>query len=239
MAMVKRLWRDRGPAIVLVVAALAACGGSDDGGDLGGGPDPAALSAARSEPSGNQQSGSAGQDLANPLKIVIRRGATPTAGAVITWSAIGDGALMTPAVDTTGTDGISSSVWHLGNAAGAQSSQAVVSGGADGSPVAFTATASDPGAPAPIQIQLRNDGGNNRFDPANLTVPLGTTVTWSWVGGFHDVTPTGNPLFTASGAPVPSPNAYSHTFSSPGTYVYFCSVHGSANSGMRGTIVVQ
>ena len=236
--MVKPVWRDRRPAIVLVVAALTACGG-DDGGDLGGGPDPTALSAARSEPSGNAQSGSAGQDLANPLRIVIRRGSTPTAGAVITWSAIGAGALMTPAVDTTGADGISSSVWHLGNAAGAQSSQAVVSGGADGSPVAFTATASDPGAPAPVQIQLRNDGGNNRFEPANLTVPLGTTVTWSWVGGFHDVTPTGNPVFTPSGAPVPSPNAYSHTFSSPGTYLYFCSVHGSANSGMRGTIVVQ
>jgi plastocyanin len=227
-----------GAAVLLVSAVLAACG-SDDGGDLGGGPDPAALSAARLEPSGNQQSGSAGQDLPSPLRIVIRRGATPTAGAVITWSAIGAGASMTPAVDTTGADGISSSVWHLGNAAGAQSSQAVVSGGADGSPVAFTAIASDPGAPAAVQIQLRNDGGNNRFEPANVSIPLGTTVTWSWAGGFHDVTPTGNPVFTPSGAPVPPPNTYSQTFNSPGTYLYFCSVHGSANSGMRGTIVVQ
>jgi plastocyanin len=227
-----------GAAILLVNAVLAACGG-DDGGDLGGGPDPAALSAARAEPSGNQQSGSVGQDLPNPLRIVIRRGATPTAGAVITWSAIGAGALMTPAVDTTGADGISSSVWHLGNAAGAQSSQAVVSGGADGSPVAFTAIASNPGAPAAVQIQLRNDGGNNRFEPANVSIPLGTTVTWTWAGGFHDVTPTGNPVFTPSGAPVTPPNTYSQTFNSPGTYLYFCSVHGSANSGMRGTIVVQ
>jgi len=227
-----------GAGILLVNAVLAACGG-DDGGDLGGGPDPAALSAARSEPSGDAQSGLVGQDLANPLRIVIRRGATPAAGAVITWSATGAGSLMTPAVDTTGVDGISTSVWHLGNAAGTQSSRAVVTGGADGSPVPFTATASDPSAPAPVQIQLRNDGGNNRFEPANLTIPVGTTVTWSWVGGFHDVTPTGNPVFTPSGAPVPSPNSYSHTFNSAGTYLYFCSVHGSANSGMRGTIVVQ
>jgi plastocyanin len=218
--------------------ALAGCG--SDGGDPYGGPDPAALSAARSEPSGNAQSGAPGQDLANPLRIVIRRGATPTAGAVITWSATGTGAAMTPSVDTTGADGISTSVWHLGDAAGAQSSQAVVTGGADGSPVVFTATASAaPGGPSPVQIQLRNDGGNNRFEPANITIPVGTTVTWSWVGGFHDVTPTGSPVFTASGAPVPSPNAYSHTFSVPGTYLYFCSVHGSASSGMRGTIVVQ
>jgi len=225
-------------AVLFVSAVLAACGGND-GGDLGGGPDPAAVSAARSEPSGNAQSGSAGQDLANPLRIIIRRGAAPSAGAVVTWSATGAGAVMTPAVDTTGPDGISTSVWHLGEAAGAQSSRAVVTGGAEGSPVAFTATASAPGAPAAVQIQLRNDGGNNRFEPANITIPLGTTVTWSWVGGFHDVTPTGDPVFTPSGAPVPSPNAYSHTFNSAGTYLYFCSVHGSANSGMRGTIVVQ
>jgi plastocyanin len=228
-----------GAAILLGNAVLAACGGYDGGGDLGGGPDPAALSAARSEPSGNAQTGLVGQDLATPLRIVIRRGAAPTAGAVITWSANGTGSAMTPAVDTTGADGISTSVWHLGDDAGVQNSRAVVVGGADGSPVAFTATASDPGAPAPVQIQLRNDGGNNRFEPANVTVPLGTTVTWSWVGGFHDVTPTGDPVFIGSGPAVPPPNSYSHTFNSPGTFLYFCSVHGTAGTGMHGTIEVR
>lgn len=228
-----------GPALLVVNAAIAACGGYDDG-DLGAGPDPAALSAARSEPSGNAQSGTAGQDLVNPLRIVIRRGAAPVAGAVITWSAGGAGALMTPSVDTTGADGISTSIWRLGNEAGAQNSQAVVAGGAEGSPVLFTASAaSEPGGPSPVLIQLRNDGGNNRFEPSDVTIGVGTTVTWSWVGGFHDVTPSGSPVFTASGAPVSSPNAYSHTFNSPGTYLYFCSVHGTASSGMRGTIVVQ
>lgn len=229
-------WSNRGAGIVLVLAALSACSGYD-GGDLGGGPDPAAVSAARSEPSGNAQTGAPGENLANPLRIVIRRGSTPAAGAVVTWTAVGDGALMTPAVDTTGADGISTSVWHLGNVAGGQTSQAAVSGGADGSPVAFTATAGAPG-PAPVRIELRSDGGN-RFEPANVTIPVGTTVTWAWVGGIHDVTPSGNPVFPASGAPVPSPNAYSHTFNSAGTYLYFCSVHGSATAGMRGTIEVR
>ena len=236
--MVRTKRSNAGAAILLLNAVLASCGGND-GGDLGGGPDPAALSAARSEPSGNAQSGSVGQDLANPLRIVIRRGSTPTAGVVITWSADGEGSIMSPAVDTTGSDGISTSIWHLGKAVGAQSSRAVVTGGADGSPVEFTATASDPGAPAPVQIQLRNDGGNNRFEPANTTIPLGTTVTWNWVGGFHDVTPNGNPVFTGSGAAVSPPHTYSHTFDSPGTYLYFCSVHGTASTGMRGTIEVR
>ena len=227
-------------AVLLAAAALAACG-SDNGSDLGGGPDPTALSAARSQPSGDGQSGTAGQDLANPLRIVILQGAAPAAGAVVTWSATGTGASMTPNVDTTGPDGISSSIWHLGSEVGAQSSQAAVTGGAEGSPVSFSATAAavPGGGPSPVEIQLRNDGGNNRFEPANVTIPVGTTVTWSWVGGFHDVTPTGNPTFTGNGAPVSPPNTFSHTFDSPGTYLYFCSVHGAPNAGMHGTIVVQ
>jgi plastocyanin len=225
-------------AVLLAAGALAACGSDDGGGDLDGGPDPTALSAARSEPSGDGQSGTAGQDLANPLRIVILRGSTPAAGAVVTWSATGAGALMTPAIDTTGPDGVSTSIWHLGNAAGAQRSQAAVNGGADGSPVSFSATAAGlGGGPAPLEIQLRSDGGD-RFVPDNVIIPVGTTVTWNWVSGIHSVTPTGNPTF--AGNPIVSaPSTFSHTFDSPGTYLYFCSVHGTATTGMRGTIVVQ
>jgi plastocyanin len=226
-------------AVLLAAMALAACGG-DYGSDLGGGPDPAALSAARSEPSGQGQSGTAGQDLANPLRIVVLRGDAPAAGAVVTWNATGTGALLKPSVDTTGPDGISTSIWHLGSELGAQSSQAAVTGGAEGSPVSFTATAAAApgGGPSPVEIQLRSDGGN-RFEPDNVTIPVGTTVTWRWVSGFHDVLPTGNPTFTGSGAPVAAPNTFSRTFDSPGTYLYFCTVHGSPNAGMHGTIVVQ
>ena len=226
-------------AVLLVAAALTACG--SNGSDLGGGgPDPSALSVARSEPSGDGQSGTAGQDLANPLRIVVLRGAMPAAGAVVTWSATGTGASMTPNVQTTGPDGISTSTWHLGSEVGAQSAQAAVTGGAEGSPVSFSATAAGPGGgPSPIEIQLRDDGGNNRFEPANVTVPVGTTVTWNWVGGFHNVMPTGNPVFPGSGNPTAAPHTFSHTFSSPGIYLYFCVIHGSPTGGMRGTVVVQ
>jgi plastocyanin len=227
-----------GAAVLFAATALSACG--SNGSDLGGGgPDPSALSAAHSQPSGDGQSGTAGQDLANPLRIVVLRGAMPAAGAVVTWSATGTGASMTPNVETTGPDGISTSIWHLGSEVGTQRAQAAVAG-AEGSPVPFTATATSPGGgPAPVEIQLRNDGGNNRFEPANVTIAVGTTVTWTWVGGIHNVMPTGNPAFTGSGSPVSAPHTFSQTFSSPGTYVYFCVVHGSPSGGMRGTIVVQ
>jgi plastocyanin len=222
---------------LLAATALSACG--SNGSDLGGGgPDPSALSAAHSEPSGDGQSGTAGQDLASPLRIVVLRGAAPAAGAVVTWSATGTGASMTPNVGTTGPDGISTSMWHLGSDVGAQHAQAAVTG-AEGSPVLFTATAASPGGgPSPVEIQLRDDGGN-RFEPANVTIAVGTTVTWTWVGGFHNVTPTGAPTFTGSGDPVSAPHTFSQTFNSPGTYLYFCVVHGSPSGGMRGTIVVQ
>ena len=228
----------RTAVLLAATAVAAACGSYEDGGDLygGPGPDPAALSAARSEPSGNAQSGTAGEDLANPLRIVVLRGDSPAAGTVVTWSATGDGAGLTPSVDTTGTDGISTSIWHLGSEAGAQTARAAVAG-ADGSPVTFSATAAAPaGGPTAVVIQLLS---SNRFEPANVTVPAGTTVTWNWASGFHDVTPGGNPAFTGSGSPVSAPNSFSQTFNTPGTYLYFCTVHGSPSSGMRGTIVVQ
>jgi plastocyanin len=222
---------------LLASGGLGACGSS--GSDIGGAPDPNALSAARSDPSGDAQSGTAGQDLANPLRIVVLKGSTPLAGAVVTWTTSGDGTL-TPATTTTGADGLSISKWHLGTQAGAQSAQATVTGGADGSPVKFSATATAVGGGTPpVEIQLRDDGGNNRFEPANVTIPAGTTVTWRWVSGFHNVMPTGNPTFTGNGQPVSAPSTFSQTFTTPGTYLYFCVVHGSPTAGMRGTIVVH
>jgi plastocyanin len=228
--------------ILLGAAALSACGGSN-GGDLGGGPDPSALSAAQSQPSGDKQSGTAGQELASPVRIVVLRGSTPVAGAVVNWSTSAAGGSMTPSMSTTGADGISTSVWRLGSAAGVQTSQATVSGGADGSPVRFTATAATSGGGGgggggPYGVQLLSDG-RDHFEPASLTVPVGATVTWTWVSGFHSVTPTGTPSFTGNGGPVSAPSTFSQTFTTPGTYLYYCVVHGTPTAGMRGTIVVQ
>jgi plastocyanin len=224
---------------LLTAVAVAACSDSN-GSDPGSGPDQVARSAQPADPSGNGQTGSVGQDLDAPIRIVVLKGSAPEAGAIVTWSSPANGALLTPAVDTTGPDGISASIWHLGNQPGTQTSQATVAGGADGAPVSFSATANGPdgGPPGATEIQLLSNGGN-RFEPANVTVAVGTTVTWTWVGGFHDVTSTGNPGFSSSGVPTAAPKSFSQTFTTPGTYLYFCSVHGSPTAGMRGTIVVQ
>jgi plastocyanin len=81
---------------------------------------------------------------------------------------------------------------------------------------------------------------DNFFDPANITVAVGRPVIWRHQGtATHTVTsgtPTSNSgaLFD-SGALNPG-GGFQFTFNSPGTYPYYCRVHGIA---MTGTITVQ
>jgi len=92
------------------------------------------------------------------------------------------------------------------------------------------------GAPAPAsnvpehtdQVQITNFA----FAPADVTVVAGTTVTWTNEDTTqHDV--FAPPVGLQS--PVLNQNdSYAHTFSSPGTYRYICSIHPF----MHGTVVV-
>lgn len=94
-------------------------------------------------------------------------------------------------------------------------------------------TATTKPAPQPVSINL-TDGPQFRFQPANVTVPAGTTVTWVWGGAaFHDVTGPG------FGSTTKESGTYSFTFNTPGTYNYNCTVHSSSQPPMTGRIVVQ
>jgi plastocyanin len=88
-------------------------------------------------------------------------------------------------------------------------------------------------------IRLVTDSSGSRFEPATITIAAGTTVTFTWASGFHNVVSSSSPGFESSLKLVSSPNSYSVTFTKPGTYVYFCSAHGTPDAGMRGTVVVQ
>jgi plastocyanin len=74
---------------------------------------------------------------------------------------------------------------------------------------------------------------NNLFDPNSTTVPVGTTVTWTWAVGSvnHNVTFDDG---TKSG--TQNTGTFTRTFTTAGTYNYHCTIHGSA---MSGTIKVQ
>lgn len=76
--------------------------------------------------------------------------------------------------------------------------------------------------------------GDNFFDPSATTVPVGTTVTWTWTGSLnHNVTfDNGN----VGNSGTKTEGTFVKTFSAAGTFAYHCSVHGL---GMSGTIKVQ
>jgi plastocyanin len=87
------------------------------------------------------------------------------------------------------------------------------------------------GAAAPVTGVTEVAAKDNRFTPAAIQVPAGTTVTWRFKDGFvpHDVEADG---FT-SGDPQRK-GTFAHTFDRPGTYPYRCTVH----DGMTGRVVV-
>ncbi len=73
---------------------------------------------------------------------------------------------------------------------------------------------------------------DNYFSPSATTVPVGSTVTWTWNGANnHNVTFDDG---TASG--TQSSGTYDRTFSTAGTYKYHCTVHGLS---MSGSVTVQ
>jgi plastocyanin len=70
------------------------------------------------------------------------------------------------------------------------------------------------------------------FTPAELTVPVGATVTWvNHHGARHDVV-ANDGSFTSR--LFGQGESFSFTFTTPGDYPYVCSIH----PGMEGTIIV-
>ena len=76
---------------------------------------------------------------------------------------------------------------------------------------------------------------NNDFDPSSLEVAQGASVVWAWSSGgvthnvtFDDGEQSGNR----------SDGTYTRTFATAGSYPYHCTIHGSATSGMRGSVTV-
>jgi plastocyanin len=77
------------------------------------------------------------------------------------------------------------------------------------------------------------------FNPANLTVTAGSTVLWIDGSGLqHTVTSAAGSAETFNQAVAPGAT-FSHQFNAAGTFNYYCTIHGSPTSGMRGTITVN
>jgi amicyanin len=75
---------------------------------------------------------------------------------------------------------------------------------------------------------------NFTFNPPTLTVKAGTTVTWTNKDDIpHGIAASGNTIKRSNA--LDTDDKYSFTFTTPGTYQYFCYIHPH----MTGTIVVE
>jgi plastocyanin len=80
---------------------------------------------------------------------------------------------------------------------------------------------------------------DNTFRVADIQVKPGTTVTWTNKGrNDHDVKPAEGDGWGVGADGFTPGGVYATTFDRPGVYHYYCSIHGTAHSGMVGTVVV-
>lgn len=75
---------------------------------------------------------------------------------------------------------------------------------------------------------------NFQFSPSTITIKAGDSVTWTNMDSMsHTVTSSSrNELNSPT---LANGKTYSNTFSTPGTYSYYCTIHPS----MKATVIVQ
>ncbi len=103
-------------------------------------------------------------------------------------------------------------------------------------PTPASSQTSQPGGGATNKVSLKDLA----FNPNSITVKVGTTVTWTndETGGIQHTVTSGAPNAPSgvfdSGTLNPG-QSFQFTFRNPGTFTYFCKIHGAA---MTGTVVV-
>jgi plastocyanin len=124
----------------------------------------------------------------------------------------------------------------LGDAVSATLDGAVVEDVAQQAPAPEAAAEAAPPAAVTVTIPVNAMGmGPAAFGTNPLTVPVGTTVTWTNSDAIPH-TATSDTAVWDSGVLGPG-QSFSFTFANAGTFPYHCTIHGAAS--MSGTIVVQ
>jgi plastocyanin len=93
-----------------------------------------------------------------------------------------------------------------------------------------TSFAADSKSATTVEVKIDNFS----FLPAVITVPAGTTVRWTNRDDIpHTVVSDDHTTFKSK--PLDTDEQFTYTFTKPGTYSYFCSIHPK----MTGKVVVQ
>jgi plastocyanin len=85
--------------------------------------------------------------------------------------------------------------------------------------------------PKPETMEVKID--NFTFGRGQLTVMVGTTITWTNRDDIPHTVVSTDKVFKSK--VLDTDEKFSFTFSTPGTFTYFCSIHPK----MTGTVVVQ
>jgi plastocyanin len=75
---------------------------------------------------------------------------------------------------------------------------------------------------------------NFAFQPAEITVEVGSEVTWTNQDGVTHTATSDDEIWNSGN--LASGGSFSQTFEEPGTYTYFCQIHPGR---MQGTVVVE
>jgi plastocyanin len=110
--------------------------------------------------------------------------------------------------------------------------------GDDGSGV--TSAVPAPAAPlATTGVTYTVQALDNTFRPETIEVAVGDEVVFDNVGrNEHNVVPVDGDAWGVETAGFAPGDTYSHVFTEPGEYPYYCSLHGTATAGMIGRVVV-
>ena len=93
-----------------------------------------------------------------------------------------------------------------------------------------------------VDVGIANDGsiGRDSYDDSDITVNVGTGLTWNFDNGFHNVVFTSaNPGGLADSPAAPGGDtvgsSYSVTPNVAGSYIYFCSIHSNQAEALGAT----
>lgn len=185
--------------------------------------------------SGNNQIGTAGQELPQPIKVLATNSNNqPIAGQVVNFVVTTGGGSVFAGTALTDANGIAAEVWRVGTVAGSVQTVEVRAVAPDGTKQVFGVFTASVIAAAPDTIVV--NGGNGQSAPVNAAVPVAPSVrvadqygnpvinqpvTFSVTGGGGSV--TGSPANTNSSGiatvgswilgPNPGPNTMNATVS--------------------------
>ena len=104
-------------------------------------------------------------------------------------------------------------------------------------------TTPPPTTPPPTTAANEITIANDSFTPSSITVPVNTTVTWTWNSctsdgyGYSGCTSHNVTFDDGTASATQDTGTFARTFATAGTYQYHCSIHGAAV--MSGKVVVQ